>query len=78
MCLVVLETVEVLVPFVADIAFVWFLLFHPNCAGIWLIVVRIQNGERSVSVFLEPLVLMSVCFMVLESVGIAVGFICTG
>lgn len=48
----IFETVEVLVSFVAHIALVGFLLLHANGARVWLVVVRIQNREGTVSILL--------------------------
>lgn len=71
----VFETVEVLVPLVAHVALVRLFFFHADRARIRLIVVRIQDGECPISVFLQPLVLVSVSFVVFQPVGISIGFI---
>lgn len=77
MSLVVFEAVEVLVSLVAHVAFIWLLLLHAYRARIWLVVIRIQDGECAIPVLLQPLVLVSMRFVVFEAVCVAVGFVYT-
>ena len=58
----VFETVQVLVPFPADLASIWLLLLHADGSGIWNGRERIDDGESSVVVLLELLVLMTVLY----------------
>ena len=72
MCLVIFETVKVLISFVAYIALVWLLLLHANSAWIWLIVIRVQNGKGAISVLLQPLVLVTMSLVVFQAVSITI------
>lgn len=73
--LVVFEAVQVLVSFVAHVAFVWLLLLHTYRARIWLVIVGIQDGEGAVSVLLQPLVLVPVSLVVFQAVRVTVRFV---
>ena len=72
MCFVIFETVEVLVSFVAHVTLVWFLLLHADSARVWLVVVRIENRECTISILLQSLVLMAMSLVILETVCVAV------
>lgn len=58
--LVVFETVEVLVPLLANVALVWLLLFHSHGARIWCLGVGVDNREGSVAILMESLIVMTV------------------
>jgi len=72
MCFMILETVEVLVSLVAHIALVRFFLLHTDCAWVWLIIVRVQYRESTVSIFLQSLVLVTMSFVVFQTISIAI------
>jgi hypothetical protein len=59
---VVLEPVQVLVTFLADIALVRLLLFHAHCPRIGGLGIRVDNGECPVSIFMQSLIVMSMLF----------------
>lgn len=52
MSLVILETVEVLVPLGTYIALVWLFFLHTNSAWIRLVVIRIEYREGAVAILL--------------------------
>lgn len=72
----VFKTVEVLVSLVANIAFVWLLFLHANCAGVGLIVLGVEDREGAVAILLQALILMAVSLVILQAVRIPVGFVC--
>lgn len=72
----IFETVEVFVSFVTHIALVWFLLFHANSTWVWLVVVWIQDRESAIAVLLQPLILMTMRFVIFETVSIAIRLVC--
>lgn len=59
-CTVVLETVEVLISLAAHLASIWLLLLHPDGTGIGYRGEGVDDGECSVLVLLELLVLVTV------------------
>ena len=62
--LVVLQTIEVLVPLAARLAFVWLLLFHPHRAGIWRRCFWVDDGEGAVRIVVKALVIMAMLWLV--------------
>lgn len=75
MCLVVFEAVEVLIPLLTDVALVWFLLFHTHGSRIRCLSVGINDGEGAISVLMEALVVMPVCFVIFQAILILVGLL---
>ena len=57
---VILEAVQILVAFPADLAFVWLLLFHAESTRIWRQSGRVDNGESPIGVFVELLIVVAV------------------
>lgn len=60
----VFKTVQVLVALVTIFALVWLLLLHTRLARIRRRCLRIYDGERTVSVLMELLILMTMLFVV--------------
>ena len=69
MCLVVFETVKILVPLLAHIALVRLLLLHALSARIWSLGVWIHNGICAVCIVMQSLVIMTM----LEKISIGIG-----
>lgn len=68
----IFEAVKILVPLVTHIAFVRLFFLHAHCAWVWLIVVRVKDRECAVAVFLQSLILVSMCFVVFETVRVTI------
>lgn len=68
MLLMIFETIQVLVTLSADFALEGLLLFHAHRTGIWCTCLRVDDGERTVSVLVQLLCGMAVCFVVLQTV----------
>ena len=60
MGLVVLETVQVLVAFAAGLTFVRLLLFHTQSPFVWNGRLWVDDGEGTVSIVVQTLVVMAV------------------
>jgi hypothetical protein len=60
MRLVILETIQVLVPLAADIALVGLLFLHTQCSRVCLESIGIDNGKSAVGVFVEFLGVVTV------------------
>ena len=56
----VLQTIKVLVSFAASVALVWLLLLHALRAGVRNRCFWIDDGICAISIFMQPLVIMSV------------------
>jgi len=74
---VVLETVEVLISLPTYFAAVWLLLLHAHRTGIRNGGERVDNGEGTVVVFLELLILVAMLLVVLETVLVLVCLLAT-
>jgi len=57
---VVFKTIQVLVALAAYVAFVRLFFFHAHCTGIWCGCLRIDNGECSICVIMQSLVVVAV------------------
>ena len=57
---VVLETIQVLVALAANLATVRLLLLHADGAGIWNGCRRVDDGEGTIGILLELLILVAV------------------
>lgn len=55
----VLQSVQVLIPFAADLAPVWLLFLHSNGSWVGNRCDRVNDGKRTVCVFLQLLVVMT-------------------
>ncbi len=62
MRLVVFQSVQILVALLANIAFVWFLLFHAHGTRVWSLGIRVDNRKCAVSILVESLVVMTVLY----------------
>lgn len=60
MSFVVLKTIQIFVPLLANLALVWFLLLHSHGSWVRCVIVRVNNGECAVAIFVQALVLMAV------------------
>lgn len=59
MCHVIFEPVQIFVPLLAHIAFVWLFLLHSHRARIWNLCIWINDGVRTISIIMEALVVVS-------------------
>jgi hypothetical protein len=57
---VVLETVEILIPLLADVALVRLLLLHSLGPRIWGLRIGVNDRECPVSVFMKSLIIVTV------------------
>jgi len=66
----VFQAVQVLVPLAADVTFIWLLLLHPEGTRIWGGCLRIDNGERPISILVQLLRLMTVRLVIPRSMSV--------
>ena len=59
MRLVVLQAVEILIPFTTDLTFIWLFLLHSKRSRVWRQGRGIYDGKGSVDVFVKLLVVVT-------------------
>ena len=59
----ILEAVQVLVSLLADLALVRLLLLHAHCPRIWSLGVGVDNGECTISILVESLIIVPVLWL---------------
>jgi hypothetical protein len=62
MRLVVFQSVQILVALLANIAFVWLLLFHAHGTRVWSLGIGVDNRKCAVSILVESLIVMTVLY----------------
>lgn len=66
----VFQAVQILVTLATNVALIWLLLLHAECAGIGRRCLGIHNGESPIAILMELLSLMSMRLVVSELVSL--------
>lgn len=71
---VVLETIKVLIPLATYFTSVWLVFFHARSIQVRRVGFRVNDGNSSIGVFFQLLILVPMQTMVFETVLVLVGF----
>ncbi len=58
-CLVIFETVQILISFAACFAFVWLFFFHTQCSFVWNRGIGIDNRKRTICIIMKSLTVVT-------------------
>lgn len=58
----VLESIQVLIPFSTDITTERLLLFHPQSPRVWCTCFWIDDGKRTIGIIMQLLIIMSMLY----------------